>query len=132
MVLLVLFVAAAKIPLGKAVLVAGTLQNLSNLLFFRYLWFNHTLQGESMNTVSHFCTSLIFVGSLIRGSTGLSPIKKVNHFLVFLFFSFGQLGFRWNGLANRKGPIYLSLEEVAVCASHKVLMEVDLYFTDCY
>jgi len=29
-------------------------------------------------------------------------------------------------------PIHLSLEEVAVHAGHKVLMEVDYYFTDCW
>jgi hypothetical protein len=35
------------------------------------------------------------------------------------------------------GPIgqastHLSFEEVAVCAGHKVLMAVELYFTDCW
>ncbi len=34
----VLFVVATKIPLEKAAQVAGTQQNLSNLLYFRYLW----------------------------------------------------------------------------------------------
>jgi hypothetical protein len=28
-------------------------------------------------------------------------------------------------------PIHLSLQEVAVCAGHNVLMVVDLCFTDC-
>ena len=37
LICLVLLVAAAKEPLKKAALVAGTEQNLSNLLFFRYL-----------------------------------------------------------------------------------------------
>ncbi len=31
-----------------------------------------------------------------------------------------------------QAPIHPSLEEVAVCAGHKVLMVVDLYFTACW
>jgi hypothetical protein len=42
---LALLVAAAKMPLEEAALGTGTQQNLSNLLFFRYLWYYTTAFG---------------------------------------------------------------------------------------
>jgi hypothetical protein len=39
---LLVLLAAAKMPLEEAALVVVAIQNLSNLLFFRYLWLSAT------------------------------------------------------------------------------------------
>ncbi len=48
------------------------------------------------------------------------------------FFLIGQASFPKKAWLIEYAPIYLSLEEVAVRVGHKVLMEVDFYFTDCW
>jgi hypothetical protein len=45
---LVLLMAAAKIPSEEAALLAGTKQNWSHLLFFRYLWCKQALGEDKL------------------------------------------------------------------------------------
>jgi hypothetical protein len=49
-----------------------------------------------------------------------------------LMLLFGQASFHGMARQIEYGSIHLTSKEFAVHAGHKVLMEVDLYFTDCW
>ncbi len=60
--------------------------------------------------------------------TVIAPFRKIAYgteYFILLVLVIQKAGFPRNHKANRIFRICLSLEEVALCAGHKVLMEVD-------